>query len=177
MCVYPCTSCLLLCLSSCYSPAIGILFFCDSSMFGRRILSCYTENSLPAKLVNSICIRLSQCVAVLCRARLGMRSSSCCLAGAGLENVWHAQLLRDKPKSVGCMETELWAALAQRPESRERQHSFHQHLGSRGALILIPEHRPSSSLFVSPNPLIFKTISILFEETLQQFEAGTSGGR
>ena len=29
----------------------------------------------------------------------------------------------------------------------------------------------------SPNPLIFKAISILFEETFQQFESGASGGR
>lgn len=29
----------------------------------------------------------------------------------------------------------------------------------------------------SPNPLIFKAISILFEETSQQFESGASGGR
>lgn len=29
----------------------------------------------------------------------------------------------------------------------------------------------------SPNPLIFKAISILFEETSQQFESGASEGR
>lgn len=29
----------------------------------------------------------------------------------------------------------------------------------------------------SPNPLIFKAIAILFEETSQQFESGASGGR
>lgn len=29
----------------------------------------------------------------------------------------------------------------------------------------------------SPNPLIFKAISILFEETSQQFESGASGSR
>lgn len=50
-------------------------------------------------------------------------------------------------------------------------------MDSRGDLSLIPKHRPSPGLFVCPNPLIFKAISILFEETSQQFESGASGGR
>lgn len=83
----------------------------------------------------------------------------------------------DQPKGVGYTEIELGAAPTQRPESGGGQHGLHLCLESSGGLSLIPKHRPSSVCLSSPNPLIFKAISILFEETSQQFESGASGGR
>ena len=166
-----------------YCLAIGLLCPHYLHLVQSRVLSpckvishCWL--SLQAVVENRVYFRLTQLVVVVCGTGLRLRSSRGCKAGASSKRSQHRTRKRVQPKDTGCPGGLTLSCLG----SRERNCRY-----AAWPLLMLGQQRrsnpnPSNAglpqvCLSSPNPLIFKAISILFEETSQQFESGASGGR
>ena len=166
-----------------YCLVIGLLCPHYLHLVQSRVLSpckvisrCWL--SLQAVVENRVYFRLTQLVVVVCGAGLRLRSSRGCKAGASSKRSQHRTRKRVQPKDTGCPGGLTLSCLG----SREWNCRY-----AAWPLLTLGQQRrsnpnPSNAglpqvCLSSPNPLIFKAISILFEETSQQFESGASGGR